>query len=397
MLFRSVEPWLGDRFAVAAVDTGADAPAPVVVLQVSDADAADEGFAKLWECGDSDDGAWTIDGDWLLVGEDQETVDGIAAAAADASLADDDDFRRWTDEVGDSGIVALYAAPGVGALLAEELGGLGGSGEELMPSETLDLLKDFKGAAATLRFDDGGLELEVAADAGSGARVTEGESAGEVIASLPTGTAAAFAVSFGEGWFGELLDRVSESSGLSSAELIAEARSELGIDLPDDAETVLGDALAVAVDGDFDPESIFAGPDPSGSAGIGVKILGEAEGIEAVLEKIRAAAAGADAGLLDSDADADGSAVAVGPNAGYRERLLSEGGLGDSDSFKRVVAHRDQVGAVLYIDFDAGDWLANLAGEDPEVRENLAPLDALGMSSWLDGDTTHAVLKVTSD
>jgi hypothetical protein len=63
-----------------------------------------------------------------------------------------------------------------------------------------------------------------------------------------------------------------------------------------------------------------------------------------------------------------------------------------------VVEHADDAAAVLYIDFDAGDdWLAELAGDDDEVRDNLAPLAALGMSGWVDGDTAHTVIKVTTD
>ncbi len=34
-----VAPWIGERFAVAAVDLGEDTPSPVVVMQVSDAGA----------------------------------------------------------------------------------------------------------------------------------------------------------------------------------------------------------------------------------------------------------------------------------------------------------------------------------------------------------------------
>ena len=42
-----VKPWLGYRFAAAAVDLGEEMPTPVGVLQVTDADAAEEGLATL--------------------------------------------------------------------------------------------------------------------------------------------------------------------------------------------------------------------------------------------------------------------------------------------------------------------------------------------------------------
>ena len=46
-----VEPWLGDRLGVAAVDLGDDAPAAVVAVEVTDAEAADEGLAEIDACG----------------------------------------------------------------------------------------------------------------------------------------------------------------------------------------------------------------------------------------------------------------------------------------------------------------------------------------------------------
>jgi hypothetical protein len=408
-----VEPWLGDRFAVAAVDTGDDGPAPVFVLQVSDEGAADDGLSAIRDCAGGDDaGAWSIDNGWALVAETQEIADQVADATADGSLADDADFGSWMGETGDSGIVSLYAAPGAGDVIAQELEGLIspamveeelGSGITItdtpVPDETLDLLKDFRGAAATLRFDDGGLELEVAADASATGSMANGDAAGDAVASLPEGTVAAFGLSLGEGWFDDLLTQLTEVTGESVDDLIAEASEELGITLPDDAETLAGDALAVSVDEDFDPESLFSSPEVLGSqpsVGLGVKILGDADAIDGVLDKVRTAAAGADGGFLDSETG-DG-AVAVGPDADYRQELLDDQGLGDTDAYQKVVEHSDDAAAVFFLNFDASDdWLAELAGDDAEVRDNLEPLAALGLSSWLDGETTHAVLKVTSD
>ncbi|GAA4721101.1 DUF3352 domain-containing protein [Nocardioides conyzicola] len=415
-----IAPWLGDRFAVAAVDTGGDTPTPVFVVQVSDADAADQGLGKLRECaGGSDNVAWHIDGDWALLGEDQKTVDGIADDAADSSLADDDDYQQWTDAAGDSGIVSMYAAPAAGKVLADNLGGLGGlalgssalacpapcsgvslTDGETAPDEVTDALKDFKGAAATIRFDDGGLELELAADpAATGQAVTGGDDGAEAVSALPDDTAAAIGLSFEKGWLTDLVDQFAKASGESSDDLLAEAGEQLGIELPGDVETLVGESLTLAVDGDFDPSSITGLPGVDGNAGpsgIGVKVIGEADDIEGVLDKLRASAGGADGGVLDSDSDGD--VVAIGPDADYRKVLLENGGLGDSDPFKTVVEHADDAAAILYVNFAAGDhWLAELAGDDAEVRDNLKPLEALGMSAWVDDDTAHAVLKITTD
>ena len=58
--------------AVAAVDVGEKEPDVVVVLQVKDADAADEGLTKLRDCGTESEqsGGWVIDGDWAIVADD---------------------------------------------------------------------------------------------------------------------------------------------------------------------------------------------------------------------------------------------------------------------------------------------------------------------------------------
>jgi hypothetical protein len=45
-----IEPWLGDRAAAAAVDLGEDEPTPVFVVQVKDADKAEDAFAKFNDC-----------------------------------------------------------------------------------------------------------------------------------------------------------------------------------------------------------------------------------------------------------------------------------------------------------------------------------------------------------
>ncbi|HEY1117286.1 MAG TPA: DUF3352 domain-containing protein, partial [Acidimicrobiales bacterium] len=197
-----VEPWLGDRMAIAAVDTGEDMPSPVIVLQVSDEDAADKGMQTIKDCSGGDgeaSGAWAIHDGWALLGETQDMVDEVADDAADSPLSEDDDYTSWTDAAGDAGIATAYLAPEAGKVLADSLDGLmdpfGGLSELESSSgmamsysddassaecaapcvgyastpvseEVTAALEDFQGMAATLRFDDGSLELEVAADPG---------------------------------------------------------------------------------------------------------------------------------------------------------------------------------------------------------------------------------------
>lgn len=390
---RDVEPWLGNRLAVAAVDTGADEPASVLVVQVTDEAAAEDGLATLADCGAGESDGWVVSDGWALVGESQDLVDGIAADAEDAALSDDEDYTSWVEKAGDAGIASFYVAPGAGDFLADEFGQVEGSSGD--GDEPPAALKDFGGMAGTLRFDDGGLELDVAADAG-GAQGLLGRSdrGDDVLATLPDDTVAAIGVGFADGWFTDVLDRFGAVSGMSTDQLLDELSAESGLDLPGDAETLAGDSAALAVGGDFDPEAFFGAGDVS-EVPIGVKVRGDADAIEAVLDKIRSQA-GADAELLGSDHE-DGT-VAIGPSADYRASLLRDGDLGGSQVFRNVVPQAGDAAAILFVNFDAsGGWLDDLAGEDAEAARNLEPLEGFGVSGWLDGDTSHVQLRVTTD
>lgn len=446
-----IEPWLGDRMAVAAVDLGEDTPTPVLVVQVTDADKADAGLGKLRDCGtssDSDDsegsddtempdevGGWSIDGDWAVIAESQKIAEDVAAKAADGSLADDEDFQKWTGETGDAGIITAYAAPEAGKVLAESVGGFmptvsdcavpgpidpmspedpsaiddgcleGGSGEDLgsmVPTELESMLEDFEGAALTVRFDDGSLELETATgtDFVGLPALTGSDQGGTAIATLPEDTAAAFGIGFEQGWFDELVEYAASFSGeeMDIDQMIADAEEETGLSLPEDAETLAGESLTLAVGSDFDPETFFNSGDGS-DVPVAVKIKGDADGIEAVLAKLVGSLSADDpdsATILESDSDGD--YVVVGPNADYRAELLEDGGLGDTDTYEDVVREAGDAGSILFVNFDAGDgWLANLAGDDDEVKDNLEPLAGLGISAWEDDGVGHSVLRVTTD
>lgn len=441
-----VEPWLGDRFAVAAVDLGEDTPTAVVVVQVKDADAADKGFAQVRDCtvgedsaGSEDAGAvggWSIDGEWAVIAETQEIADEVAAKTEEGSLADDEDFRTWTDEAGEAGILTAYAAPEAGTVIADAIGGFGllpfgGSSECVyevepfdvepgeipeipeiddycddtggseVPDEMMSALEDFRGGALTVRFDDGALEVEAASgtDALGLPTLLGSDQGGAAMATLPEDTAAAFGLGFEEGWFDEVLDYVSSTMGseMDIEGLLADAEEETGLSLPEDAETLAGESVAVALSPDFDPELFFnsGGTDVP----VAVKIKGDAEEIQGVLDKLVESASASDpeaSSILGSDGEGD--YVVIGPDADYRAEVLEDGGLGDSDVFEDVVREAGDAGSILFVNFDAGDgWLAGLAGDDGEVRDNLEPLEGLGLSGWLDDEVGHVVLRVTTD
>jgi hypothetical protein len=276
-----------------------------------------------------------------------------------------------------------------------------GDGAQI-PDELRETFEDFPGGAGTLRFDDGNLELEFASGdlGGSWSSLVEGGKGADVLSTLPDSTAAALGAGFKEGWVQDLIDQltpmIEDESGMSVDEAIEEFESETGLSVPEDLEALGGESFAIAFDSDFDT-SAFEDEDIS-RVPVGAKIKGDPDRIEAALDKIRAAA-GSDGDLLLSRTE-DGY-VLVSASADYLDKLADSGDLGDSSTLKDLVPEAGDASAILFVNFDAGDnWLDDLvAGLDaPEdVRENVKPLKALGISTWLDGDESHSLVKLTTD
>jgi len=422
---KDLEPWLGDRAAVAAVDDSGD-PAPAIVLQVTDQKSAEQGLTKLMHCeasADADDAGdiapemgWKISDGWAVIAESDDAAADIIADTEKASLADDETYTDWVDRLGDPGVVNLYLAPSAGKMLADHLDDLSGLGSGLSPmdlgvessgnepvayhtdsaaddelDEARAMLEDFAGMAATVRFKDDGLEFEAVSDAKQtdGIYGTDGA---DVISTLPDDTAAAVGMRFADGWLGTLLDQIKTTEpGVD--DMISEIESGWGVQIPEDIETLFGDSAVLALGSDFDVNTLQQSTDGSGVP-IGVKIHGDTDGIESVLDKLRGSLP-PDMPVLDSQVSGD--MVAVGPDDDYRSELADDGGLGKTATFRDVVPQAEDAVAVFYVNFDANDWLTNLAESDAEAQENLEPLAGLGLSSWVDSDTTHVLFRLTTN
>lgn len=424
---QDVEPWLGDRAAAGAADLGGDTPVPILVVQVKDAGQAEDGLANLLEvCGaeteeSEDSGGYVIAGDWIVISKTEADAQKVVDATEEGSLADDEDFEKWTSEAGDPGIISMYAAPEAAEFVGRYMNDMAGMGsmfgmssapgmqmnpetgefeetapaeDSTIPPEVQEALDEFQGAAATMRFNDGSFEIEFAGDAGEASSTMLGsEDGADGVAGLPDDTIAAFGMGFVDGWFETMLDQMATSSGESADEFLTMMSEETGLDLPADAETLMGEAVTISLGGDFDPEAAFnGGPE---DIPVGITIEGDPAEIETVLDKIRPQL-GEDASLLETESDDD--SVIISPDADYRATLLEGGNLGDSAAYKSVVEGADDASVVLFVNFDAGDnWLANLAGDDPEAAENLEPLSAFGIAAWRDGDVSHSILRLTTN
>lgn len=419
---QDVAPWIGLRAAVAAVDLGDKLPTPVAVLQVTDADAADEGLAQLRDCEEMGEGwgtgGWVFDGDWAIIAETESIAQDVADEAAEGTLADDETYQRWTGEAGDPGILSAYVAPEAAEFIADELGSMFFpgvmSGESLVsemteegevtysepeelqpevPEELQEALDDFEGMAVTVRFDDGALELEAAGSAGQQAGLFGTTGGDDVVATLPEDTLAAIGVGFRDGWLSDTLEQYATGSGMSADEMLAELEAETGL-TGDDVETLAGESAALAVGPDLDLETMFMSGDMSDFP-IALKVKGDSDAIEGVLDKLRDTLPAEEASVLD--AESEGDMTAFGPDPDYRSEVLGDGSLGDSDLFQNVIREAGDATALVFVNFNTGDWLTGFAEGDPELEDNLEPLQGLGISAWQDGDVSHGVLRLTTD
>ena len=415
---KDVAPWLGSRAAVAAV--GTDKPSPVVVVQTSDADKAEEGVKNLVSCGDESaapDLGWTIDGDWIVFAETKAKAEEVVRETAKGSLADDPDFKSWTDKAGDSGIMTAYASPAAGRALSQEMSKLpgGSDGSLSAPVDPFGMLgtcpglsdsssstqrmqaqlADFGGASAALRFGEDGLELEMAGDLRAfGASTAVEPSSAPVISTLPADTAAAFGIALPKGWTDKVTENLKNlcGGGTDPESLFAPFSQAIGLDLPGDLEKLFGDSAALALGPGIDVEGLVNGNDPS-DLPIALKVRGDKDTIDGVTAKLRQGL-GAPAGVLEPVAGDD--AVALGLDEAYTKEVAAAGKLGSSDTFTSVVPNADKASGVVYVSFDALEGaIKALAGGDEEVAANLAPLKAFGLSGWTDGDDSHGILKLS--
>ena len=425
-----VEPWLGSRAAMAAVDLGEDEPAAVGVVQVTDAGKTEDGVATLIEAcggsteeGSSDEGAegegddvggWVIEGDWMVLAETEEIAQQVMDAADGASLAGDASFEQWTGEAGEDGFISVYVAKAAAQYLEDAagmgsmLGGLPSSpddftaedpmAEEEVPEELQQMIDDFDGLAATVRFDDGAVEVEYAMSNYQKdlTRFMESDTGVGMVTSLPEDTVAAFGFSLKEGWAEAMLDYVKSTVPDESDtidEQLAQFESETGLAFPEDVETLLGEGVSVSLGSGIDPDAITNGG--PGEVPAGIRIKGDADEIQAVLDKV-AEVAGPEAAEFMQVSEGDGYAV-LALQDDYRGKLETGGDLGESDDYSKVIEGGDAQ-SVLYVNFDADDdWLVRVTEDMPEVSENLAPLSALGVSGWVDGDVIHGMFKLTTD
>ena len=264
-----------------------------------------------------------------------------------------------------------------------------------LPAEQRAALMNFSGLGGVIRFDDGALELELVSDRleGTMGNLVAGSAGDDLLAELPADTAAVFSAGFRDGWGAAFVERFAESAmpfgGKPPADAVAKFEQDTGLTVAD-LEALGGESFAVVAGAGLDPEQLFM--DPTGVK-VAARISGNADGVEAALTKVRAQMPASDRALLHWRRVGDD--VLVGANAGYLDELAASRGLNGAGSFPDAVPDAEGAASVFYLNFDAGDWLAQTV--DRSDRPDAEPLAAVGYSLRDEGDRERTLLRVTTE
>lgn len=363
-----VEPWLGDRMAVAAVpDPGsATGVAPVVVLAVTDREAMTDRLGAVQD----QEFAFAVRDDYVLIGQAQATVDRLAAT--ESTLAEDEDY---TDDLaaldGDQVAVAWADLAGLedalGGTMAAAGAGLGG------PPVTGRMVLGVHAESDALEVE--GLTRGATPPTGPAA----GTEPTRLVLDLPEDTLAAVSVS-GLGDAAVQAWNAADGTGLPP-EVQAQIAA-LGLDLPGDLSTILGSDLAVAVLGDvaapqFGVRAVTDDPQRA------VQVLGQVLASPEIGFPVSAVPL-EDGYVLSTDPALSGA-------------LAEDGGLGDTEAFRAAVPDADTAGVIGFVDLGAlVDQFTAQGGDAAAQAEELAALDALGFRATTTDDGGRFTLRITT-
>lgn len=397
-------PWVGDHVALGAVDVGATSPAPVAALQARDGGAAISALKKMTACAKSKDFIFATSGGYVVASDSRAHLDKILTAAKTAPLSADATYRTWAGRFDADGIVRFYVAPSAVELLAKAVG----SGQPQVAQQFKKALGSFRGMVGYLGATNDGLEFKMAI--GSKALSSGTATLGTEIANLPADTALALGFGVAPSWSKKLSSSFLAGFGQglsaggrtlpSTAQFESMVKQYTGLSVPGDLATLLGKAVVLSVGGTAPAD--LAGLQSPFQLPIGLKIDGDPAKIRAVVAKIEAKVGGT-LEHLGFTSRTRGSDYIVATNATYAQALAGSGSLGTDPTFLAAVANPDRAQGIFFLRFDSA-WrtaiiklLARTGMPDErQVLANTAPLSALGVSQWTDGDAAIVDVKLTT-
>jgi hypothetical protein len=373
-----VKPWLGKRIAFALLppQSGSTEPVPIVAVQVTDADKAKAGLAKL-DAASTKGGSWTgveISGDYAVLAKTEAIARSAVQQAEKSPLAANKSFVADLDRLGSSGVAAGWVdLSGLGDL-AKAAARAGAA--SISPQAQAMLDQRLQGRfASVLRFD--GTTLELAGHV-TGAKSAVTPPQGKVtnhIVDLPASTLGAVSINHVDAYVDQSFAQLRTMLGAQGEQVdqgLAQLEQQTGLKLPDDLKALLGSNLVVAVD----KEGLQDTPQ------IGARVVTDPVKASDVLDKIEQAVTlfSGQPLALPRDETSDGYVVASTP--GYLAALKKPGGLGHVQRFSDAVPGVGKADFAAYVDVAAiVDGYAKDMGATADDIANLKPLAALGMTA----------------
>ncbi|MEV0312930.1 hypothetical protein [Nonomuraea fuscirosea] len=357
---KDVDPWLGSRVGFAAVPSGKEEPDFAVAIQVKDQELAKGGIAKLMK---GEKYGIAFREDYALLSTTQALADKYAQG--EGSLSDNAEFSDDMGAVGEQGVLSFWA----------DMGGLLDLAKKEVTTDqqaALDMIKDARFAGA-LRFDSAYVELAGLVRGAKG-MTPEGDLPKAALGTLPATTAGALSISgldqvVKKQW-AEIEKQAAAAGGTQVKQLLQQAETSLGLKLPDDLATFVGQNLTVAVDSEgLDSDQIKGG----------VRIVTDPAKAQAVLDKVTNALSQNGQPAPQIAKVAGDGVLAVATTDEYAKKLAGEGTLGDSETFQTAIPNADDVNYALFVDLDKVEklYLASMQGDD---KANAQVLRAVGLS-----------------
>jgi len=356
---KDIKPWLGDRAGFAALPPadGKDDPDVVIAVQVKDEGAATKGLDKLMANEDKKPGRAFSNG-YVLLSDDQATVDSAVAAAKDNPLTKNAKYSADMDKLGEQGFVSAWTDMKGLASISGKVGSgqLAGLGDATM--------------AVALRFDSSYVEIKGIGHGDQSIKVN-GADAGDLVSKLPDSTAAAIAVSGGDTLVDTAWQQLQKAGGDNFKPLVDQFAEQTGLALPDDLKSLLGKNLAVAMD-----------KDSADGPKIAARMETDPAKAEPVIQKLTTLLHERSSANIPIETAKDDDTVVVSTSKDYAEQVLKGGNLGGSENFKQALP--DTKGAVMigYVDFQAASSVSERFGSD----KDLAALRSAGIVTRSTGD-----------
>ncbi|MEV0997675.1 DUF3352 domain-containing protein [Nonomuraea sp. NPDC050202] len=357
---KDVDPWLGSRVGFAAVPSGKEEPDFAVAVQVKDQELAKAGIAKLME---GDKYGLAFREDYALLSSTQALADKYAQG--EGSLTDNAEFSEDMGAVGEQGVLSFWA----------DMGGLMELAKKQIPADQQAAVEQVKDArfAGALRFDSAYVELAGIVRGAKG-MAPQGDLPKADLGTLPASTAGALSISgldqvVTKQW-AEIEKQATAAGGTEISQMLQQAKTQFGLELPGDLATVFGKNFTVALDSEgLDSDQVKGG----------VRVMTDPAKAQAVLDKVQAALT-QNGGTAPQIAKVSGDGVfTVATTDEYAKKLAEEGTLGDSETFQTAIPNAADVNYALFVDLDKVEklYLASMEGDD---KANAQVLRAVGLS-----------------